>query len=75
MTLYLLTFDRTMSDRMESFVDRAVKAIDSDAFCHGGHATCAAHIGYEDSEIDQATRAAVIAAAKAAKSEYLRRHR
>ena len=70
----LMTFNSLMSTKMEAYIDAAVKAVDSDAFCHGGHLSCAAHVGYDDVDVDQATRVAVIRAAKEAKGEFLRRH-
>ena len=66
----LMTFEKTMSLRMERAIDRAVKAVDTDAFCHGGDQHTAAHIGYDDSTVDQATRRAVVSAAKQAKKNF-----
>jgi hypothetical protein len=69
-----MTFNRPMSIAMETHIDKAVKAVDSDAFCHGGDRHCAAHIGYDDVDVDPSTRAAIVMAAKEAKAQYLRIH-
>ena len=70
--LILMTFDRNLSAGQEAYIDRAVKSVDSDAFCHGGHLGTRAHIGYDDVEIDGITRRAILTAARKAKEQVSR---